>query len=471
MKRTLFALAGGAAVQKVILFLVSLLLARNLGVEGLGDYAFGVQLGMLLALFPDVGVRVVAAREAAARPLEAPAWIRASLEARLFLSAVIYALYLPAVLLAEERPGFLLVCGLLVFPMAFDMKGLADALGQASKEVFWEGGAAFLYMGGTAALCYWGKARPETLAWVLLASRLLYAGFAWSWVRRLGRGGGRIAPAGLLRLGGGLSAAIFLNNLVRAIDVILLKLLAGPYQAGLYSAARKLAAAGEAPMVLLSRLFRPHLDRAAAVGDRAGTLARTLRAQAFLVLPVAAGGWLTAEPLLSRLFGEGFRPAGWTLKWLLAVLLLAGLGSALGNTLFASRRHREYVLPLLLATALNLGLTLLLIPAYGSSGAAFATVVSFAAAVPLSAYFLLRQGVRIDLPGVLARPCAAACVVAAAVLAAPADWDVLFRVGAGVLAWAVAVWALEFRGRWRALGKGLQEGSRFGLERGERSGT
>ncbi|HHI68154.1 MAG TPA: hypothetical protein ENJ97_02385 [Planctomycetes bacterium] len=466
VKRTLLALVGGTALQKVLLFGVSVLLARALGVAGLGNYAFGVQVGLLLALFAEAGVKVVAAREAAARPGEALAWVRASLRARLLLSGLFFGLFVPGVLLAGWKPAFLLVCGGVVFPSAFDMKGLADAMGKASLEVLWEGAALLVQLALVVLLCLGGTADllPFALAW--LAGRSAYALLAFFWIARQGPAGKRIPAAGLLKSGGLISAAVFLNTLVRSLDVILLKLMAGPYPAGLYAAARKLAAAAEAPLALLGRLFRPHLDRAAAAGDREATLERVLRSQAFLVLPVAAGGWLTAGPLLAGLFGDGFAGADWTLKWLLVVMVLTGVGSAFGNTLFASRKHFYYVLPLALATLLNLGLTLALIPAWGSSGAALATALSLALAVPLSVFFLAREGCKVSPGKVFLRPLLAAAAVGGTVWVLRLGGNVFLQVGAGALAWAAAVWVLEFRGRWRLLGRGLQEGSGFTLEEG-----
>ncbi len=464
VKRTLLALAGGAAFQRLLLFGITVLLARTLGVSGLGEYAFGIQVGMLLALFSDAGIRVVAAREAAAGPEEAPAWIRASVLARLRLSALFYALFAGVVLLAGGDVPFLLICGALVFPAAADMKGLADAVGRASLEVLWEGWAALVHLALVAGLCLAGRREILLFGLAYLASRTAYALPALFWAAPWKGTEGKVSTKGLLRQGGAISAAVFLNSLVRSLDVILLKVMAGPYPAGLYAAARKLAAAAETPLNLLGRLFKPHLDRAAAGGDTGGTLERVLRSQAFLVLPVAAGGWLTAAPLLVRLFGGDYAPAAWTLKWLLVVMVLTGLGSAFGNTLFAWRKHLLYLFPLCLATASNLGLTLALIPRWGSAGAAFATALSLAISIPFSVSFLARFGWTVSPLRVLGRPLAAAAAVTAAVLAVPAGWDVLLRVGAGALAWGLSLWFLEFRGRWGVLGRGLQEGSGFLLE-------
>ncbi len=466
VKRTLFALAGGTAFQKVLLFVLSVILARTLGVAGLGNYAFGIQVGLLLALFADAGIRVVAAREAAARPAEALAWVRASVRARLLLSAFFFGLFVPGVLLAGWKQAFLLACGLAVFPSAFDMKGLADAMGKASLEVLWEGTALLVQLALVVFLCLAGTKTllPFALAW--LAGRSAYALLAFSWIARQGPVEKRISPGWLLKSGGAISVAVFLNTLVRSLDVILLKLMAGPYPAGLYAAARKLAAAAEAPLGLLGRLFRPHMDRAPAAGDREATLERVLRSQAFLVLPVAAGGWLTAGPLLAALFGGGFAEADWTLKWLLAALVLTGVGSAFGNTLFASRRHFHYILPLAVAALLNLGLTIALIPPWGSAGAALATAFSLGVSAPLSVLFLAREGCAVSVGRVFTRPLLATAAVTGVVWAFPWEGRVFLRVGAGAVAWAAAVWLLEFRGRWRLLGRGLQEGSGFTLEEG-----
>jgi O-antigen/teichoic acid export membrane protein len=262
-------------------------------------------------------------------------------------------------------------------------------------------------------------------------------------------------------VGGPLSLAQVSDGVVLSSDVILLRAIAGPVAAGLFSAAQKITAAAEVPSHLLGRLFQPHLHHAAARGDAAATLERTVRASAYVTLPVAVGGWIVAEPLLVRVFGDpAYAEAAWTLRWLLVVTVLMGVGARYSNMLFARREHRAYLAPIVAGTVVNLALTLLLIPRLGSTGTALATAAALLL-VAVGSFLLLRARVEFRAAAPFGRPLVVAVAVGAAAWAVPQEWGVLAALAAGALVFAVTVFAFEVRGRWSELGEGLQRGSGF----------
>jgi O-antigen/teichoic acid export membrane protein len=257
-----------------------------------------------------------------------------------------------------------------------------------------------------------------------------------------------------------LSLAQVCNQALFSSDVLLLGALGRPEAAGLYHAAQRIAIAAEIPLALLARAIQPHLASAASGGDARGALERVLRASAFLVLPVAAGGWIVAEPLLARLFGARFADAGWTLRWLLLASVAIHVGSRYGNLLFARREHRPYLLTIALGMSTNLVLSLLWIPRYGAAGTALATAIG-ANAAALCAALVLYRSLPYAVVAPYPRPILLAALVAGATALVPAELGALTRVGVGGAVFAVGLWWLELRRGVRQIGAGLVRASGF----------
>jgi O-antigen/teichoic acid export membrane protein len=136
--------------------------------------------------------------------------------------------------------------------------------------------------------------------------------------------------------------------------------------------------------------------RDGALGEAAGTLARSWTFALLLAVPVAVGGILLAEPLLYFLYGAAFAPAAPALAFLLLAQLVS-VGSLLeGMALSAVGRPRgAFVAAGAGAAALVLG-DIVLIPAFGITGAAMALLASTAVATVL-ARVLLGRTVRVRL--------------------------------------------------------------------------
>jgi O-antigen/teichoic acid export membrane protein/GT2 family glycosyltransferase len=462
VQQTLLALGAGAVVQRMLLFVATICLARTLGPELLGDYAVGLQVSLLLGLASDAGVRLLTAREivAAESPAAVAAWIHASLRVRLWLAGAAFAVFAPCAIALAADPLFWLLCGAAVFTTVFDQKGIADARGRTGDEVRLETLATAVYVAGIACLWAVEAMTLRALAATYLGSRLVYAVLARRCLPALPREVPAVPVLRMLRTGGVLGATQVCSDLIRSSDLILLRAMLGAEAAGLFAAAQKVALAAEVPVRALSRLLQPHLQHAAARGDASGTLERSLRASAHLVLPIAAGGFVLAEPLVVRLFGHAYADAAWTLRWLLVASVLVGVGSRYGNMLFARRAHRTYVASIGAGLLLNLSLSVALIPAFGPAGTALATVIATAVTSALAARALART-VALTWIRPFAHPVAHAVLVAAVAAAVPAPWGAFAAVAAGGLAFLIGLWVLELRGRRQDVGTGLQRSSGF----------
>lgn len=471
IRSSIAALAAGALFARATGLVVALLLARKLGVAGFGDYAAAIQIGSVLGFVVHSGVHAVAQRETASHPDNAGGWIRASIRARVWISLATFAAYAAVVPFLPGDTTLLVLSGALVLPAAFDLRGLADSAGRTRLEVLIESAAGLAHLLLVAGLVATERVAPAWVAAAYLASRCVYAIGVTMSLGDLGPETSRPSMRALvLRSGGPLSIAFAAERITLSSDVLLIRAIAGSHAAGLFAAAEKVSQIASHPIALVGRTLSPHLQASVPHGDPRATLEKALRVSAYAVLPFAAGGWVLAEDLLVRLNGEGYAEGGWTLRWLLLATAVSGVGWRFADMLFAHRRMREYVLPLVLSVTTNWVVSLLMIPAWGAAGSTFGTAVSQCAAMPLSAIFLRRvQAFSVFRP--LAAPLAVAAVAAGVAWAVPSSWGALARVGVGGVAGAALFWAFELRHGWDALGRGIEASSGFRPHTGDQSSS
>jgi O-antigen/teichoic acid export membrane protein len=135
-------------------------------------------------------------------------------------------------------------------------------------------------------------------------------------------------------------------------------------------------------------------------------------------IPFVVAAPVVARPLLARLGNEEISAAGGVLTFLIAAGVLAwGVSVMLTQIFYGARRTLPVGVVTVAAALLNLLLNLLLVPAWGVNGAAFATLVSYAASC--AALYALSLGVaRLDLFAPHLLKCAAASLAMWVVLRA-----------------------------------------------------
>ena len=243
---------------------------------------------------------------------------------------------------------------------------------------------------------------------------------------------------GLLRS----TSPFMVNNLLASVffraDLFLLRPLAGETAAGWYSAAyRVVDGLTLIPAYFTLALFpglarRALLDRAAL----ARVYARALKALLTLALPASVAIWLLAEPLVELLAGRAYLPqSAWALAVLIWFLPFSYINGVTQYVLIALDRQRFLTAAFLLATVVNLGANLVLIPRFGLLAAAALTVVS---ELVLLGPFL--WAVRRELPELRLLPLAWRPVLAAAAMGTamaplvPSAWPLALPLGAAVYA-------------------------------------
>jgi len=255
-----------------------------------------------------------------------------------------------------------------------------------------------------------------------------------------------LAPAALLREATPYAANVAFATIYLSADLLMLHELRSAEEVGWYRLAALFAL--QLPVVadLLTRTALPVLvslrDRPDALQEQAGQISRVLLAVA---MPLAIGGWVLAEPLITALSGgDAFLPSVQALRLLMVMLPLRFANAILGTVLSATDRQRSRVRIAASAAALNVALNAVAIPLWGVLGAASTTLLTDAVAFALFA----RTG-RDALPLTsLARDAARAALPAVAmgaVLEASASPSLALALVTGA---AVVIPALRLTGAW-----------------------
>jgi O-antigen/teichoic acid export membrane protein len=227
----------------------------------------------------------------------------------------------------------------------------------------------------------------------------------------------------------------------------------GPESVGVYSANYAFAALlmlFQTPLQVtlfpkVSSLWRD--DRASAV--RYVSLSNKL----FLTfaVPFVVGAPVIARPLLSRLGNEEIGAAGGALTFVIAAGMMTwGVSVMLSQIFYGARRTLPVGAVTVAAAVLNFLLNLLLVPAWGVAGAAFATLLCYAGSC-VALYALSRGIARLDFYPAHLLKCAAASVPMWAVMRALVGAADAGGTRAGALALSVAAGGLVYLASLRLL--------------------
>jgi O-antigen/teichoic acid export membrane protein len=427
----------GSKIASIALYVV---MARRLGDAGFGVFTFGMAFVTLVTTFANLGQQAILTREVARDRSRVHEYFANTLSLQLTLSipalilatgvgallgfesdtrAVVLLLGIAvvaealmstcfAVFQAYERLGFIPIVLLAQrwATAAVGIAALAFGAGVVTVSAIYLGGA----LGGLAMALYYVVARVARPRWEVRVRR---------WLPLM-----RVAlPVGI--------AGVFATILFR-IDVAMLGSFESDAVVGQYGAAYRLLEStlfiswsiGTAVYPVFSRLSR---TTATPIGSvfQAG-----LKLALALTLPLAVGAAVLAYPMMELLYGEEFRDGASALILLAPTIVLYPPTYLAAYVLISQDRQAALAWVYGLATVLNIGLNLVLIPRYSLDGAAFATSFCELLTAVLMAGLAIRVAGGVNLRSVMVGSVLAS-VLAGAVMAL-LDGQVILAVAASV---------------------------------------
>jgi O-antigen/teichoic acid export membrane protein len=376
------------ALNTALALVVSVAVVRHLGRTEYGVMTFVVSYLSFFQILTSLSLDTVLIREAARRPAEAAELVSGALTLRFLLSAAAALLawvVVPAVggetrltrLVMLHSGTFLFsFSALYLIRFSIELRGQLPNLVLAVWSIVYTLLRLALVAAG-ARVVHFLAADVGSAAVVLLLSRWVGARFSGFRPRFLPE---RRLWAGLLRESWPIALATGLIGLHSRLDQMLLFRLRGAGELGGYSVAVRLAEAwGVVTNVFLVSVF-PLLARHSVEGG--GRLERTsglaYRYLYLVICPVSVILVLYPAPLLQLLFSQGFGDAAPALALLGLAEVFVFANAVTYNALFSRDRQREAAWLAGLSAAANAVLNLWLIPGRGATGAALATLASYA---------------------------------------------------------------------------------------------
>lgn len=380
-----FSQLAALASSLVLQTLYMILAARFLGPRDFGAFSFIWALVQILLIGGDLGLHNTAILEISGRTNRSKEVCGTFFRLKLILTCFLFlvVLLLAAVLPLDSESRLALV--ILGGGMFFHSLDLAlNIVYQAHEKLYLASlNVVVLYglqlcVGALLLLAGW---RIQAVAWAyLIASLLALLQNSVLFRRRIHDivvpPGGHWKAFARTSIPVGLSS--FFQACITRVETALLPSLAGTFETGIFSSAQRIVlASSNVPVAVFSAL----LPSLVAFQERGHQLLRlfwrslVLMFISSIVLATVFAG--SADPLISLLFGKRFSAAAATLRILAWSLPPVFVGSAFKHLLL-SRHHLVGRLPWItgLALALDIVLSLSLIPGRGSQGAALAFLIT-----------------------------------------------------------------------------------------------
>jgi O-antigen/teichoic acid export membrane protein len=236
-----------------------------------------------------------------------------------------------------------------------------------------------------------------------------------------------------------------MTQIYGTMGTVILGYLASTHAVGVYAVASKLPWALVALANIWLSVFFPHTAQRL-LADRVGfaqELGKVVTATLVVALAIIVGAALCAGTLMVTMFGTPFRAAALPFVILSASAALVLLQASFSNVLLASGSQRYFVVCMTLAAASIVLFNVVLIPAFGTTGAASATLAGEVGLTTLTFVGVRRRlgPIRVDADRVL-RGAVAVAAMAAAMLAVRPLGGAVVQVAFGIPTFLSAAAAL-----------------------------
>jgi O-antigen/teichoic acid export membrane protein len=388
-------LLASTTIRLFVGFLTTVWLTRYLGPDGFGLYSYVIALVMIFASVASVGMLSLVTRELVEQPDAQHRILGSAMVIRVtgaVLAASALALFAFAFHPDLDRRVALLLFGLVLLIQPLEVVSLFYESRTQSRYIVWvELVASVAYLVVVAGFIVIGLDVRWFLIALLAQEVIVQVGaltvYAWHGYRptrwrfdtsRARRMVGEGWPLILSALG----AALYLR-----IDQVMLGQLSTAAQTGTYAAAARLSETWFViPGLIVASAFPYLLRLRRADPDRYGwRLQQLYDLLAWLGISVAVSVTLAAPWLVGLLYGSAFADSATILQIHVWGGVFIAMRAAFSKWLIAERLLMFSVVSQGAGAVVNIALNLVLIPAFGGVGAAWATVISYATA----SYFAL----------------------------------------------------------------------------------
>jgi O-antigen/teichoic acid export membrane protein len=399
------------------------MLTYYLGKEGYGQYTTAFEFLAFFSIAADLGLYTIGVREMAKDEKKIPMIIGNILSVRTVLCVIMVGIAIVAAYLTPKYQGTLIPFGVVLVGIALSLNILTSTVStvlQVHLKMEYNSLASVIgkivtvgYMAVVIFMFYpkltAGQIDPDgfyQLIWAGIIGNFIMLVVTWYFSRKYTKIKYRLdkefmkdvlwkaIPYGI---------ALVLNTIYFRIGSVLLSLINGPADVGVYGVPmRMLEAVGIIPLYFMNAVL-PVLTRA--LDRKDGSQQKIIQyAFDFLVMgsmPIVAGAVVLAYPITYLIsspefmsnIAAGFYGSDMVLQILIFALAFSFINSLFGFILVADNRQMKLLTRNAVGAALTIIIDLVLIPGFGVRGAAFANVVT-ELYVAIASYLIARHYIK-----------------------------------------------------------------------------
>lgn len=375
----------GKLVTAATSVLVIAYLTRYLGIAGYGDYATIFAYLGVFGVFVDLGLFVTTVREIAKDPDKEKSILGSMLGLRIVLGLIIFTLaYFVALVLPYSsivKTG-ILIGAISHFIMSLNQVPLSSFQAKLTmqKATFSDIVGRLVLLGLViwfivAQLGFLYLIAAVTIGNIVVFTLNMFMFEAYAKVWPLFN---LTIWKNLLIKALPMGVVIILATIYFRIDTVMLSVMKGSFDVGVYSAPYKILEVFLAvPSIFMSSVL-PIITKALANGtDNAKNIfRRSFDFLSIIALPLVAGTIILATPVMVLVAGPDFVLSGPVLKILILALGASFLNGVLIYTVIAANQQKRLILPYVIAVIFNIVANFIVIPQYSYFGAAATTVVT-----------------------------------------------------------------------------------------------
>ena len=415
LKRVLknsFALMTARVVDIAFSLLTLAIVARYLGTNDFGRYAFIMAVGSLITPLVDMGLRRIVIREMAKNIDNAEEYLGSALFLRGVVTVFLVLASIILILLSRSETIYLIVLVVLsmtVFTYEMVFTGVFNAFERMGYETMMTASRKLLYL-VLLLLVVFMDLKLMGIIMVILISNVVGASFGYLIsrkrfvVNKLKVSWNRCVA--FLKEAYPLGIYAFILVLFYRIDIFFLKYYRDTYEIGLYQAASQFILMGNTiPMALVSSLFPSFARFADMDWERfVSVYKKTLKYLLIMGQAIVLTILYLAEEIVLLVYGRDFLDASFAMRILAWILLVVFFNVLLSTILTAVNRQVFNAIAAAACLSINIVMDIILIPTYGYIGACYATLISFLVLFFMTFYFVERFVVSINLIDLMWKP-------------------------------------------------------------------
>lgn len=382
-----FWLGFGNIAGRLIRAVVIIYTARKLGAADYGIFSYALSLAAFFTLFSDIGVNAILTKEGAKKPLLRYEYFSTIFFIKIVLLIISLLLIFLLAPIFTKIPEALPLIPIIAFILIFDaIREFSSAYTRALEKMELEAGV-FIFTNiavvifslaaliikptiFTLTIGYAAGSALGALAMVLVLrkeyknvfgyfnKKLIYPIISAAW------------PFAFLGLLGG----IMIN-----MDMIMLGWMRTAQELGFYAAAQKpVLLLYLVPSIIATSIF-PVFSRFSAKDTTAlfrSIIEKVITLIIAVALPLIFGGIILSQEIIQIIYGNEYLPSIPAFQILILTILFIYPGTIIGNAIFAYDKQKSFLGAVFAGAVGNFFLNMLLIPYYGITGAALATIAA-----------------------------------------------------------------------------------------------